>query len=484
MQHLDLDAIFSSPVGRLRFIGRWPAIALLACLVFHASPRNVWAADARTADSPRRPNLILLVTDDQRWDTLGAVGNRIIRTPHLDRLARQGVVFTNAFCTTSICATSRASLLTGQYARHHGIIDFRTPLDEEAFRNAFPDRLRQSGYRTAFIGKWGLGGPLPKHRYDFWHGFSGQGRYFPKDGSGHLTHRMGDAALQFLDTCTPEQPFCLQISFKAAHVQDRDPHPFQPDPRYNDLYVDAVIPRPHSATPEAFAALPEFLRTSEGRVRWQRRFANEAMFQQSVKDYYRLITGVDDVVGRIVSKLQSSGLDRQTVIVFTSDNGFFLGEHGLAGKWFMYEESIRLPLVYYDPRLPKMLRGRRVDAMVLNIDIAPTLLELAGLTPPETMDGQSLVPWVEQRSARQRDDWFYEHRFKHPRIAQSEGVRGRRWKYVRYVEFDPPYEQLFDLQHDPYELNDLARAPQAQDRLQAMRERWKQWCEQLDATGK
>jgi len=452
---------------------------------------NLWqmaaCPTAAARDQPAagsKPNVIFVVTDDQRWDALGAMGNREIQTPHLDRLAREGTLFTNMFCTTSICCTSRASLLTGQYARHHGINDFHTPLSEAQYRRAYPDQLRRAGYRVGFVGKWGLGGPLPKDRYDSWHGFSGQGRYFPKDGSGHLTHRLGDAAIEFLDGCTPKQPFCLQISTKAAHVQDSDPHPFQPDPRYRDLYTGVTIPRPPSFTPQALAALPEFLRTSEARVRWKVRFADEAMFQKSVKDYYRLLTGVDDVVGRMVDTLKARGLADRTVIVFTSDNGFFLGEHGLAGKWFMYEESIRLPLLVYDPRLPGAARGRKVDAMVLNIDMAPTILDLAGVARPTTMDGRSVMPLVRGERVKPREDWFYEHLFKHPRIPKSEDVRTERWKYVRFVEFDPPYEQLFDLKQDPLELHDLARLQASGKKLAAMRQRWRRWRERLEPSKK
>ncbi len=442
--------------------------------------QSVWAAAER---GPRRPNIILIITDDQRWDALGCMGNSIVHTPNIDRLAAEGAVFTNMFCTTSICATSRASFLTGQYARRHGVWDFRTPLRPDQFDHTFPVVLRKLGYRTGMVGKWGLGGPLPKEAYDEFYGFSGQGRYYPKDKLGqpgeHLTQKLAAQVLQFLDGCSPDQPFLLQYYTKAAHCQDGDPWPFQPDPRYNNLFRDVTIPLPKTATEKHFRALPKFLQTSEGRVRWRIRFATYEMFQKSVKDYYRLIAGIDDAVGQILKKLQEKGLADNTVIIFTSDNGFFLGEHGLAGKWFAYEESIRLPLVIYDPRLPRERRGSRIPQMALNIDIAPTIFDLAGADIPDDVQGRSLVPLLRGESVPWRTEFFYEHLFEHPRIPKSEGVRTERWKYVRYVDFDPPYEQLFDLKTDAYEEHDLARDPNWAAQLDQMRAKWRRWRERV-----
>ncbi len=292
-----------------------------------------------------RPNIIFLLTDDQRFDAMGCAGNTIIQTPHLDALAAEGVRFRNSFATTSICATSRATFLCGQYARRHGVHNFNTPLQPETFANSYPVLLRKNGYRTAFVGKWGVGGDLPTEAFDHWDGFAGQGRYFYPDDPLHMTQRLQNSTAKFLDTVDEKQPFCLAVSFKAAHVQDRAPRPFQPDPRYESLYTDVTIPNLNKADPKYFDALPEFLRTSEGRVRWGRRFATPEMYQKSVKDYYRLITGIDRVVGAVVEQLQRQKLADNTVIIFTSDHGFFLGECGLAGKWLMHEESIRTPLL-------------------------------------------------------------------------------------------------------------------------------------------
>jgi arylsulfatase A-like enzyme len=439
------------------------------------------AAPVKAPRSPKamRPNVIFVLTDDQRFDSLGCMGNTIVKTPHIDGLAKNGVLFANMFCTTSICAVSRANFITGQYARRHGIHGFRTPLTAKQFAESFPGVLRKAGYRTGVIGKWGLGGTMPKDQYDYFKGFPGQGRYFPKGQSGkpgtHLTHKLGDQAVEFLNGCTDEQPFLLQLYTKAAHCQDGDPWPFQPDPRYNKLYADATIPRAKTATERHFKNLPPFLQSSEARKRWFVRFKNEELFQKSVKDYYRLIAGIDDVVGRLRKTLKDKGFAENTVIIYTSDNGFYLGEHGLAGKWFMHEESIRLPLIIYDPRLPTRLRGRKVDELVLSIDVAPTIEALARTAVPDSVQGKSLLPLMAGRKAEWRQDFFYEHLFQHRTIPQTEGVRTKRWKYTRYISVKPVYEELVDLQTDPHEEQNLAKDPRHADMLAKLRRR----CDEL-----
>lgn len=418
-----------------------------------------------------RPNLIFLLTDDQRFDALGCMGNPVIKTPHIDELAKQGSVFENAFATTSICATSRASFITGQYARRHGIHTFNKPLSDEQFANSYPALLRAAGYRTAFIGKWGVGNKMPEDQYDYWRGFPGQGQYFV-EGRPHMTQHLSNQTMEFLDTCTPDQPFCLQVSYKAAHVQDGPGWQFRHAPKYKDYYQDVTIEPPVTATDEHYRRLPEFLQGGEPRIRWGRRFDGEEMYQKNVKDYYRLLTGVDDAVGEMVAKLKEKDLFDNTIILFTSDHGFFLGEHGLAGKWYMYEESIRIPLVIFDPRAPQEQRGQRLDAMALSIDVPATLLDYAGVEIPEVMQGESLVPLVQGKQDSLRTDFFYEHLFPNPTIRQSEGVRTERWKYVRYIKEEPVYEQLFDLENDPHEEQNLAEDPQHADKLKRLRGRW------------
>ncbi len=455
-------------------IVKWAPVATIALVgIVALAPA---AGQVRAAQ--RRPNIILVITDDQRFDALGCTGNTILKTPHIDGLAALGAVFTNSFCTTSICATSRASFLTGQYAMRHGIRSFRTALTGEQWQAAFPTLMRRAGYRTAMVGKWGLGGPLPRDRYDVFSGFSGQGRYYPPKAGGrgpHLTQKLGKQAVAFVESCSQKQPFLLQFYTKAAHCQDGDPWPFQPDRRYDELFAGVEIPRPATATPAHFSRLPKFLQASEARRRWKVRFANPQLYQKSVKDYYRLVTGVDDVMGEVVKALKQEKLFDNTVIIFTSDNGFYLGEHGLAGKWFMHEESIRIPLVICDPRLPTRRRGRRVTEQALNIDIAPTILDLAGIPIPATIQGRSLVPLLAGRVRDWRKEFFYEHPFRHARIPMTEGIRGLRWKYVRYTSLDPVYEELYDLESDPREERNLAADPEFATRLAEQRAGWSRW---------
>jgi arylsulfatase A-like enzyme len=291
---------------------------------------------------------------------------------------------------------------------------------------------------------------------------------------------MGEQALEFLDGCTADRPWLLQLYTKAAHCQDGDPWPFQPAPRYNDLYADVTVPLPPTADAAHFDALPPFLQTSEARTRWHVRFETPELAQKSLRDYYRLISHVDDWVGTLVEILERKGLADNTVIIYSSDNGFYLADRGLAGKWFMHEESIRLPLIIHDPRLPAAQHGTRCNEMVLNIDVAPTILELAGVPVPAEMQGTSLVPLLNGETVPWREDFLYEHRINIRTIPKSEGVRTARWKYVRYTEQQPVVEQLYDLETDPLEENDLASDPDYGDQLKSLRHRWEELSRQCE----
>jgi arylsulfatase A-like enzyme len=435
-----------------------------------------WAEAAVTP-----PNIIFLLADDLRADALGCYGNRIVQTPNIDRLASQGVRFRNHFVTTSICNVSRASIFTGQYLRRHGIVDFATPFTHTQWQATYPALLRQHGYRTGFIGKFGVGSndavEAMSDRFDFWRGLPAQaGLFFDKNDPTrtHKTARFGNEALEFLRECNTNKPFCLSVSFNAPHARDRQPREFWPDPRDESLYTNTVVPRPPRSDERWFQRLPASVQESESRARWKLRFTNDQMFQRTVRDYYRLITGIDREVGRIADLLHERGFATNTVIVFTSDNGFFLGERGLADKWFMYEESIRVPLVVFDPRVPGEQRGRLIDALTLNIDFAPTLLEFAGVAAPEGMQGRSLVPLVQGTvPADWRKEFFYEHHTLPKIIPRSEGVRTEGWKYLRWIDETPVVEELYDLASDPGEENNLASDPKHAKVVRELRERWK-----------
>jgi arylsulfatase A-like enzyme len=463
------------------------ATILLAVITLQVSVIGQPSAAEAQADAPAQPpSIVFILADDMRWNALGCMGDKIVQTPHLDRLAAEGVLFKNSFVTTSICAVSRATIFSGQYARRHGINDFATPLTDEQWAQTYPALLRKGGYRTGFIGKFGVGkdvAPMAKH-FDYWKGLPGQAGLFfdPKDPTKtHATARFGEQALEFLKECQPGKPFCLSVSFSAPHARDGQPREFPPDLRDEKLYADAKFPVPKLAASKYFEALPKFVQESEGHKRWQRRFADAEMYQQTVRDYHRLITGVDREVGRIVELLRERKLADNTIIVFTADNGFFLGERGMADKWLPYEESIRVPLIVYDPRLPKGQRGRTVDAMALNLDMAPTLLDYADVKAAEKMQGRSLRPLVEgaKSAAPWRTEWFYEHLTLPMRILPSEGVRTERWKYFRWVGVEPAVEELYDLANDPLEEHNLAAKPEHGKTLSELRERWRRLRQEL-----
>ena len=434
----------------------------------------------------RRPNLLLLVTDDQRADSLSCAGNPVLKTPNIDALAQRGIRFVNSFATTAICMSSRASILTGLYTRLHKISDFTTPLAPELFASSYPKLLRDAGYRTGFVGKWGIdGGELPNSSYDYFAGYQGQGNYFSPGSNKHLTVLETEQAIEFLNGCKQSQPFCLAVSFKAPHVQDEGRfvdgiYPKYPYDRALDhLYENDKIPP--VKTVDA-APLPGFLETSLNRTREAVDFSAPT-YQETMKDLYRLIAGVDQAAGKIVAELKRLGFDDNTVIVYTADHGSFYGEHGFGGKWLMLEEAIRTPMIICDPRAPASRQGKLCEQMVLNIDVPATLLDLAGITPPVGMQGKSLLPLAMGETPSWRKEWFYENHFRNQRagpIAASEGIRTTDWKYIRYIDTDPIYEQLFDLKADPREEKNLAANPAHADRLTAMRSRWETWNKSLD----
>ncbi len=456
-------------------------LRILAVTTIHAALvialAGCFSATTCMAAEATRPNLIFLLTDDQRADTLGCMGNQIIQTPHIDALARRGVTFDNAFVTTSICMTSRTSILLGQYAARHGNWNFRRSLTPDELAATYPGQLKAAGYHVGFIGKWGVGAP-PRAYFDYDRTFPGQGKYLlEKDGKQiHLTRLMGDQALEFLAGAPDDRPFSLSISFKAPHVQDTpsvNEQPFIYDPAHESMYAGVTIAPPKLAASRYHDRLPDFLKNSENRARWAVRFWGPQRYQESVKGYYRLITEVDQEVGRIVGELERRGLADNTVIIFTSDHGFYLGEYGYAGKWFPHDVSIRVPMIVVDPRLPEQQRGTRRGEMALNIDVAPTLLAAAGSDVPRDMQGQSLLPLLRGESPEWRNEFFYEHHFDHPRIPANEGVRTERWKYIRFVDSDPLYEELYDLESDPLEEHNLAAGPAHAETLDRLRARWK-----------
>jgi arylsulfatase A-like enzyme len=322
--------------------------------------------------------------------------------------------------------------------------------------------------------------------FDYWRGLPGQAGPFidPKDSTRtHATARFGDQALEFIRAAPTDTPMCLSLSFSAPHARDGKPREFEPDSRDETLYANIEMAVSSKASERLFDLLPRVAKKSEGRVRWALRFDTPQRFQQTVRDYLRLVTGIDREIGRIRQLLEERGLAKKTIMIFTSDNGFFFGERGLADKWLMYEESIRVPLIVYDPRLPKARRGTTLDQFALNIDIAPTLLDFAGLAPPAGMQGRSLMPLLSGNPVSDwRTDFFYEHHFgenREPPIPATEGIREAHWKYTRWTSAEPVFEELFNLDADPEELRNLAIEGTHSVQLDRLRARWRELAEQV-----
>ncbi|HJZ57136.1 MAG TPA: sulfatase [Gemmataceae bacterium] len=438
--------------------------------------------DARAEEPPRPLNILFLLGDDWRWDTLGCAGNPVVKTPHLDALAADGVRFTQCRVTTSICCTSRATLLSGQHMARHTIDRFGVPLSPEAFARTYPAILKANGYWTGFVGKFGVG-KIPDGGFDFQRSY--EGVHWMPDGAGgkiHVTEKNARDTLEFLKDRPKDKPFCLSVSFFAPHAEDRAPEQYLPQPWSAKLYEGVKVPVPKTATEEHFKKLPPFLATdlNEGRVRWKKRFDTPEKFQTTMINYYRMASEVDAAIGRLVEELKAQGVYENTLIVFTGDNGYFHGEHGLADKWYPYEESLRVPLIVRDPRLPRARRNATRDPTVLNIDIAPTLLAAAGAKVPAGMQGEDVAPfYLAQKPPAGRTEFYYQHPviLGKDRIPQSEAVVRREVKYAYWPDYQ--YEELFDLKADPLEEKNVASDPAYAGKRAELRKALDAWRERV-----
>lgn len=428
------------------------------------------------AEKTPRPNIVFFLVDDQRNDTLGCAGHPIIKTPNVDELAASGIRFENAFVTTSICAASRASIFTGLVERTHRYTFGTPPIASKFGNESYPAVLKRNGYRTGFIGKFGvsLSKDVIAKMFDSFqpHNRNPYHKKMPDGSTRHETQIAGDNAIQFLKSQTKQSPFCLSISFNAVHAEDGDKRPgigHYPWPKVvNGMYEELTLPGPRLSDPQIFDSQPPFLKESYNRVRYFWRWDTPEKFQTNMKAYYRMISGVDHVVGRVQKELKQLGLDKNTVIIYTGDNGYYMGQRGFAGKWSHYEESLRVPLIIHDPREPQSLSGRVLKQMVLNIDIPPTIVNLANIQIPAQYQGRSLVPFLKGETPENwRQDFFCEHLMDRAEIPKWEGVRGKRYTYARYFEND--FEFLHDLAVDPDQLVNFANDPKYAAVLKQMR---------------
>ena len=418
-------------------------------------------------------NIVVLLADDWRYNTLGCAGNPVVKTPALDHLAGEGTRFTHACVTTSICGVSRASIFTGQWMSRHGNPAFE--MFKTSWEETYPGLLRANGYFVGHVGKW-HNGKFPAGNFDFGRAYSGTHWMKQPDGTRiHVTQKNENDALEFLRTRPADQPFCLTLAFFATHAEDGNPLQYLPQPESMNLYQDTSIPVPPNATDESFRRLPPLIANekNESRVRWRWRFDTPENYQTMMKNYYRLATEVDATCGRVLAELQKQGVLENTLVIFTGDNGYFHAEHGLADKWYPHEESIRVPLIVRDPRMDKAKRGQTDDDFALNVDLAPTILAAAGIKAPATMQGRDIAPlYLAAPKPEWRTEFFYEHAVikRKEFIPASQALVRKDVKYFYWPDFERA--QLFDLKADPSEENDLIADPAQAVRLAEMRSRF------------
>jgi arylsulfatase A-like enzyme len=432
-----------------------------------------------------KPNIVFILTDDQRWDALGVAGNSIIQTPQMDELAKKGVYFKNAFSTTPICAASRASILTGLYERTHNYT-FQKPALQSQYTNLmYPKILKDKGYHVGFYGKLGVAIDRPEQYFDESDFYdrgsrSDKGGYFYKKiGSDtvHLTRYAGQQAQDFISNAPKDKPFCLSVSFSAPHGHDSSVEQYFWQKKSDALYEKDFFSEPSLGEDLYFDRLPAEVKNGFNRVRWKWRFDTPEKYQRMMRGYYRMITEIDDEIGALRNILAKKGLAENTIFIVMGDNGYFTGDRQLADKWLMYDPSIRIPLIIYDPRMPN--KSRTVSDMVLNIDITQSILDFAGIKSPGNYQGESLKPYLNRPAySLQRDFILIEHLWKLPDIPSSEGIRTDKWKYFRYRFINAP-EELYDLKKDPLETKNLAQEQSHQKILRKLRNKFTRKVQQL-----
>jgi len=459
-------------------VGGLSTAAIAAC-----RPAATGHLMALPTNGERPRNVVVILTDDQRWDGFGFMGHPVLQTPALDGLARSGAWCSESFVTTSLCCPSRASMLTGLYAHAHGVLNNQSELEQTV--PTYGQYLAHAGVDTAYIGKWHMGGgnPHPRPGWSRWIGFRGQGRYhypgpetlhpldrgFSWDGTmkpteGYVTDLLTDHAVDYVQSHGSGAPFCLVVAHKACHA------PFQPAPRHADALATATPPAVLPDTDEAYASLPPWLR----RMRHNTIFGVDQPyggrwpdFTSWYRDYHRTLLAVDESVARILAALDAAGIAEQTAVLYTSDNGFMFGEKGVLDKRVAYEPSIRVPLLARVPGL--VAPGSRIDKPVLNVDVAPTVLDLMGLTPPPHMHGRSLRPVLADTDAPWRKEFLYTyfHERRFPSTPTVIALRTPRFKYITHHGLDAP-PALYDLKSDPEERVDLCTDPTHAERARSL----------------
>ena len=415
------------------------------------------AAPAIASAQGKKRNIVFILADDHRYDFLSCMGHPWVKTPNIDRLAKTGSLCENGFVTSSLCSPSRASILTGVYPHTHKVQDNFTPLNPAL--PTFPALLQKNGYKTGFLGKWHMGGASdePRPGFDHWVSFNGQGEYFDCQlningtrgkKAGYITDTLTDEAEKFIEG--QNGPFMMYLSHKAVHS------PFQPAPRHQDLYAGEKMPRPESMwyREDRAEQKPEWIK----RRRLTRHGVDGAIGQilpleELYLGYARCLSAIDESTGRVLDLLERKGILNDTLVVYMGDNGYLWGEHGLIDKRTMHEPSIRVPLLAHCPDL--FGAGRRQQT-ALNIDIGPTLLDVAGVKPPPSMHGRSLLPMLTSANAPGRTEFLYEYEWERdfPQTPTIYGLRTERYSLMQYYGIWD-LDELYDNQKDPHQMNNL-----------------------------
>ena len=429
------------------------------------------ASRLSAADAQDRPNIIYIMSDDHASHALSCYGSRINKTPHLDRLAAGGMRFENAFVTNAICGPSRAAMLTGKYSHINGYRDNRDTFDGS--QQTYPKLLQKAGYQTAMIGKWHL--KSDPQGFDYWCILPGDGRYYDPEFinmgkrevvKGYVTDVTADKVIDYIRNRDTSRPFCLLFHNKAPHRE------WNPDPKHMKLYEDGDVPTPptfnddysnrSAAAREQTMTIEKHLNKADLKQDPPAGLTPEQLklwkYQRYIKDYLRCIASVDDNIGRLLDYLDEAGLAKDTLIVYTSDNGFFLGDHGWYDKRFMYEQGFRVPLII---RYPARIKpGSVTKELALNVDFAPTFLDYAGQPAPADMQGRSLRPVLEGQTPTDWRKSVYYHYYEYPgphRVHPHYGVRNDRYKLIHFYTIKE--WELFDLQTDPHELKSVYADP-------------------------
>lgn len=456
---------------------------------FLKSTAGATLAGMAPAATGRPRNVVFILTDDHRYDAFGFMRPQTwLKTPNMDALARDGAHLKNAFVTTALCSPSRASILTGVYAHRHQIVDNNTPIPPGT--RFFPELLQKAGYKTAFMGKWHMGnsGDQPQPGFDKWVSFRGQGSYLPEknglnvDGKhvqqkGYITDELTDYAVEWLNQLPREQPYFLYLSHKAVHAD------FVPAERHKGVYAKETFQPPKTMAEAGENAQHRPMWVQNQRNSWHGvdfPYHSDLNIAEYYKRYAETLLGVDDSVGRVLEALRKRGELDSTLILYMGDNGFAFGEHGLIDKRTAYEESMRVPMLARCPEL--FAGGKTIESMVAGLDIMPTVLDAARVPIPKDLDGRSMLPLLTGKTDPQwRKELLYEYYWERnfPQTPTMHALRTDRYKYIHYYGIWD-LDELYDLQEDPLESNNLIANPERKDTVKVLNQRL---FDSMEATG-